>query len=174
MVAVRRLVREDFDQYYEVRLAGLVESPAAFTTDADAWRSASRERIERHLQLNQDGSETLILGAWLDAELVGLIGMNREQRPSVSHKASLWGFFVLPPHRQRGIGRTLLTEIVSLAKTMPSLRQIRAGVSTSSGEALSLMERSGFQKFGLERDARQVDGHFHDQVYLWYPLHDEE
>lgn len=172
MKEVRRLVTDDFDQYYEVRLAGLIECPAAFTTDADAWRSASKETIERHLELSQDG-QAPILGAWQGAELVGLIGMNPEQRASVSHKAGLWGFYVLPDHREQGIGGGLLTDMIGVAKTMPNLRKLRAVVPTSCGKALSLTSKLGFEQFGLEREARQVDGLFHDQSYLSYSLYDK-
>jgi len=171
---VRRLIPADFDQYYALRLAGLVECPAAFTTDADAWRSASKETIERHL-LTSESSDAPILGAWKeDGELVGILGLNREQRRSVSHKAGLWGFYVSAPCRQQGIGRALLIEVISLAGNLPDLRQLRAVVPTSSQQALSLVEKIGFLRFGLERDARQVNGSFHDQVYLWYLLRDAE
>jgi len=169
---VRRLIPADFDQYYALRLAGLVECPAAFTTDADAWRSASKETIERHL-LMSESSDAPILGAWKeDGELVGILGLNREQRQSVSHKAGLWGFYVSAPHRRQGIGETLLTQVISWARAVPELRQLRAVVPTSSMQALSLMGKMGFQQFGLERDARQVNGKFHDQVYFWYLLGD--
>lgn len=164
----------DFDQYYALRLAGLEECPAAFTTDADAWRSASKETIERHL-LASEGSEMPILGASKeDGELVGIVGLSPEQRRSVSHKAGLWGFYVSPPCRKHGIGRALLTEAISLARKLPDLRQLRAVVPTSCPQALSLVEKLGFLQFGLERDARQVNGIFHDQAYFWYSLRDEE
>jgi len=175
LLEVRRLIPTDFDQYYALRLAGLEECPAAFTTDADAWRSASKETIERHLLTSENESDAPILGAWKeDGELVGILGLNREQRRAVSHKAGLWGFYVSPPCRQQGIGRTLLTEVIALAGNVPDLRQLRAVVPTSSRQALSLVEKIGFQRFGLERDARQVNGSFHDQVYFWYLLRDKE
>jgi ribosomal protein S18 acetylase RimI-like enzyme len=169
---IRRLVLADFDQYYAVRLAGLVECPAAFTTDAEAWRSASRETIERHLESSRGEASPPILGAWTqNEELVGLIGLSPEQRPAVSHKAGIWGFYVTPQHRGRGIGRALLADAVSLAGELPGLRHLRAVVPTSCGVALLLFEHFGFQRYGLEPQARFVDGAFHDQAYLWYELH---
>jgi ribosomal protein S18 acetylase RimI-like enzyme len=166
---VRRLSPDDFDLYSDLRLQGLIECPAAFTTDAEAWRRAPRSTLEAHLDPAR--SDAPVLGAWLDDdELVGLLGLNREQRDSVRHKAGLWGFYVAPPYRRRGVGTRLVTEMVGLAGAA-GLRQLRAVVPTSCVGALSLLEHLGFERYGLERDARLVDGVFHDQAYLAYPLH---
>ncbi len=61
----------------------------------------------KHLQRSEEATESPILGAWTEENLVGLLGMNREERPSVRHKAGLWGFFVMPDHQNQGIGRAL-------------------------------------------------------------------
>ncbi len=169
MIEVRRLVPENFDHYYETRLASLVQCPAAFATDADAWRNASQETIMKHLQVSEEGTESPILGAWTEESLVGLLGMNREERPSVRHKAGLWGLFVMPDHQNQGVGRALVAEMIAVAKTMPELRQLRALVP-AEGTAPFLMEKMGFERFGFERDAKRVDGQFHDQVYFSYRL----
>jgi L-amino acid N-acyltransferase YncA len=165
---VRPLRLADFDRYSDLRLQGLIEFPAAFTTDADSWERAPRSTLEAHL--SPERADSPILGAWLgDDELIGLLGMNREQRRSVAHKAGLWGFYVAPQHRGRGVGRRLVTEMIRLAE-LAGIRQLRAVVPTSCAEALSLLEDMGFGTYGLERDARLVDGVFHDQAYLVYPL----
>lgn len=123
----------------------------------------------KHLQLSEEGTESPLLGAWAEGALVGLLGMNREQRPSVRHKAGLWGFFVQPEHQNQGIGRALVTEMIAVAKTLPELRQLRALVP-AAGTAPFLLEKMGFERFGFERDAKRVDGQFHDQVYFSYFL----
>ncbi|HVE93075.1 MAG TPA: N-acetyltransferase [Actinomycetota bacterium] len=170
MREVRRLVPSDFDQYYETRLAALVESPAAYATDAEAWRTASRSTIERHLQRSADEPGSPILGAWEQDDLIGLVGISREQRPSVAHKAGLWGWHVRPEFRHQGVGRSLVTAAISAARTAEGLRQLRAVVPASGAAALSLLESEGFKRFGLEPDARRMDTGFVDQVYLWYLL----
>jgi len=161
---VRRLSLGDFERYSALRLEGLIEFPAAFTTDADAWRDAPRSTLEAHV--GPDRPDSPVLGAWLGTDgPIGLLGMNREQRRSVSHKAGLWGFYVARPYRGRGVGRRLVTEMIVVARKA-GIRQLRAVVPTSSIAALSLLDDLGFERYGLERDARLVEGAFHDQVYL--------
>ena len=166
MTQVRRLTTSDVDTYDAVHLFGLEEFPAAFTTDADAWRDAPRQTILRHLELSERDPGRPILGAWDGDRLIGLIGIQREERRSGSHKASRWGFYVLATHRRSGVGRQLLTSAVAAAVAMSGLRQLRAVVAASCTAALALFQDMGFERFGYEPDGRLVDGCFHDLVYL--------
>ena len=167
---IRVLGPRDVDDYSAVHLAGLIEVPQAFTTDADAWRDAPRETIARHLDAGRAKTRGPVLGAWRDEALIGLIGLTREERRSVSHKAGLWGFYVTAAHRRQGVGRALLDAMIDHAAAVSGLRQLRAVVASSCVEALGLFESVGFERFGFEQDARLVEGRFHDLLYLWYRL----
>ena len=170
---IRRLIPADYDGYYAVRLAGLEECPAAFATDAAAWKTAPRDAIERLLKLSQERKDMAIMGAWIDDQVVGTIAMKRDLRPSVMHKTSLLGFYVYPSYRRQGIGQALLTEFIALAQDIPDLLQIRTIANLSCTEALSLFKKVGFERFGLEPKAKKVDNTFYDQIYLWYSLFDK-
>jgi ribosomal protein S18 acetylase RimI-like enzyme len=167
---IRRLTPSDYDPFYEVRLASLLECPEEFATDADAWRNAPRETINKLLLNSEERTDMPILGAWKNGHLVGLAGLNRDLRPSVVHKSTLWGVYVLPEHRRQGIGRALLNELISIAHKTPDLRLIRAVVTITSADALSLLEKTGFKRFGQEPEAKRFKDTFYDQVYFWYPL----
>ncbi|HVL33259.1 MAG TPA: GNAT family N-acetyltransferase [Actinomycetota bacterium] len=169
-----RLMPADFDAYYALRGAGLAETPAAFTTDETSWRDADRAIVERHLEASGGDPNRPIFGAWNDGELVGLVGLARETRDSIFHKATLWGLYVSPEHRRQGIGRRLLTEAVTAARELAGLLHLRAVVPTSCVAAVGLFDGLGFEQFGLERDARRVGGRFHDQLYLWYRLRENQ
>ena len=167
---VRRLTPADYDSFYGLRLAGLEEFPITFATDAQAWRSASKETIERLLVNSYEREDTPILGAWEEGELVGMVGLNRDLRPSVAHKSTLWGFYVAANYRQQGVGLNLLNELFSLARTISGLRQMRAVVNVENEAALKLLMKVGFEQFGREPDAKKVNGILYDQIYLWYRL----
>ena len=49
---------------------------------------------------------SLVLGALAE----GRVGLVREEPAKLRHKARLWGFYVEPSFRSRGIGHRLLTE----------------------------------------------------------------
>lgn len=168
---IRHLTTADYDQFYKLRLAALEEHPEAFATDAQAWQTAAKETIERLLTTSQDRADMPILGAWVDdSQLVGMVGINRDLRPSVAHKATLWGGYVTADYRQQGIGYLLLREMLTRARAVPDLLQIRAVVNASSLEALALLGKMGFEQFGREPNAKKVDRVLYDQIYLWHPL----
>jgi len=111
-----------------------------------------------------------IIGAWMENQLVGLVGINRDLRPSIAHKATLWGLFVSPPYRRQHIGRALVVEILAHAQTISGLTLLRAVVNINSAAALTLLMQSGFKEYGREPNAKKIGETFYDQIYLWYDL----
>jgi len=167
---ISRLTPKDYEHFYAIRLASLEDCPEEFATDADAWKNAPRETINKLLITSAERKDAPILGVWNDGQLIGLVGINHDLRPSVKHKATLWGMYVLPNYRRQGIGRALLDEMIKTARETPDLRLIRAVVTVTSKEALSLLNNFGFKTFGQEPEAKQLNDQYYDQVYLWYPL----
>jgi len=167
---ITRLTPNDYEHFYSLRLASLEECPEEFVTDAEAWKNAPRETINKLLVNSKEKSDTPIFGAWNQDELIGLIGVNRDMRPSVMHKSTLWGLYVMPGQRKQGLGSALLNEVVKTAQEISDLRLIRAVVTITSKDALSLLKKHGFKVFGQEPEAKRLNEEYYDQVYLWLPL----
>lgn len=166
---IQHLTTVDYEPYFSLRLQSLRECPHMYATNAGDWQNAPRHVIEHHLHASEI-NQAPILGVWQDNELVALIGLKPESRPTVAHKATLWGLYVARPHRRQGIGKKLLARAIAVAREIEPLRQLRAVVNATSQEATSLFESSGFKRFGIEPRAKRIDGTYHDQVYYWYPL----
>jgi len=113
--------------------------PEEFATDAEAWKNASRETINKLLVNSEERKDTPILGAWVDEKLAGLIGVNRDLRPSVRHKSTLWGMYVTPAHRRQGIGHSLLNEVVQVLKEEPDLRKCLKSQWVANLRSISLI-----------------------------------
>lgn len=172
-IEYKTLTTADYDNYFALRLEGLQNSPHMYATDANDWQNARREVIEKHLT-NSESNEFPILGAWDGDVLVGMVGLQPDIRPTVKHKATLWGVFVKEPYRRQGIGFLLIATAIDMAKEKEGLKQLRAVVNTTNDTAVRLFERAGFEQFGLERRAKFFDGAFHDQAYFWYVIDDGE
>lgn len=168
-IQIKRLTTADYDAYFTLRLASLRECPHMYATNAEEWENAPRETVEKHLKLSET-EQAPILGAWAGDELVGLILVLPDYRPTVQHKATLGGFYVAPAHRNQGIGTKLLAETVNVAEAKPELKQLRAVVNATGLEAVNLFKKAGFRPFGTEIRAKFIDGAYHDQIYYWYDL----
>lgn len=167
---INRLTPKDYEHFYLLRLASLEECPEEFATDAEAWKNAPRETINKLLINSEERQDTPILGAWKNNELVGLVGVNRDLRPSVMHKATLWGLYVLPRYRKQGAGGALLDEVIKVAHETSDLRLIRAVVTITSKDAISLLKKHDFKVFGQEPEAKRLNDEYYDQIYLWLSL----
>ena len=167
---INRLTPKDYEHFYSLRLASLEGCPEEFATDAEGWKNAPRETINKLLIHSQERQDAPILGAWKNDELVGLVGVNRDLRPSVMHKSSLWGLYVLPERRKLGLGSALLDEVIKIAHETSDLRLIRAVVTITSKDAISLLKKYGFKVFGQEPEAKRLNDEYYDQIYLWLPL----
>ena len=160
---IRRLGPGDAASFQALRLAGLQDTPAAFGSSYEEERGFSAAIIESRLAIKPDRG---VFGAFVTGELVGLIGLGRENMVKLSHKALIWGMYVTPPMRRQGIGRALLLEALCLARSAPGIRQVNLHVNAGNVAAIRLYESIGFKIYGHETGAMLVDGELHDELHM--------
>ena len=166
---IRKLTTSDHEAFRAIRLLGLELEPVAFATMASAWRAASRERTLAPLEVSESDAPSLVLGSFEGDELVGMVGFRREARTSLDHKGSVWGLFVVPDHRRRGIAQSLLDEVIAEA-TRLGLRYLRLVTATSSVAAVKLFESVGFEPYGLESGSIKDGDRYFDHVFMMRAL----
>lgn len=168
---IRRLNPTDAAVFQPLRLEALQESPTAFGSSYEEEREFSQSILESRLAIHPDRGP---FGAFVDGELVGLVGLGRENRAKRIHKAFVWGMYVKPSLRGQGIGRTLLLAALSLARSVPGIRQVNLCVNAGNAGAIRLYESVGFKTFGREPGAMLVDGKLHDELHMSLQLDDAE
>ena len=164
---IRRLVSQDADAYRAFRLRGLRECPDAFTSDYDEEGARPAAHAEQRLATS---SGDKIWGAFVDAELVGMVGLNPETRQKNKHKAVLFGMFVAPEFSGCGLGRALVNVLLADARKR-GIEQLVLTVTEGNKPATALYKKSGFLAFGTEPDAVRVDGISHGKTHMYCPLH---
>jgi ribosomal protein S18 acetylase RimI-like enzyme len=158
-------------QFWDLRLKGLRENPEAF--GASYEEELNIPINELILRFNTDFigplEDNFILGAFDENnDLVGMVGLRRERRAKMKHKAVLWGTYVASNVRQTGIGRTLIAELLNKAKTIQGLEQISLGVVCSNIQAKGLYASLGFQIYGLEKHALKLGQAYFDEDLMAY------
>src|ERR1043166_4441684 len=160
---IRTLLPADAADFQALRLRGLRETPGACARRWGEGRAQPVESVAERIATNRDG---FILGAFEGAALVGVVGMQRERHLKHAHKMVLWGMYVVPDARGRGVGRRLVDEALRQAFARPGIRQVNLGVNAANAPALALYEAAGFTSFGLERGCMIVDGELQDELYM--------
>jgi RimJ/RimL family protein N-acetyltransferase len=100
----------------------------------------------------------------------GMVGVYRIEGRKEHHRAQLWGMYVTPAMRRRGLGQALLTSAIQHVRTWPGVSQIQLSVTGAAGEARKLYERAGFRVWGCEPRALQWEGQVVDEYHLVLPL----
>ena len=163
MIQVRELVANDAGAFQALRLAALRECPSAFASSYEEEHLTPIAVVAKSLAANPD---RCMLGASLESELVGMLGLQREKMRKLAHKAFIWGMYVSPGERRRGVGRQLIDHALVRARSMNGVRQVNLGVNAANAEAIALYEAAGFTKFGIERGFMLLDGELHDELHM--------
>jgi len=85
--------------------------------------------------------------------------------PSSTHKALLWGCFVDPLFRGRGLGRHVVSKALNHAR-QNSVRRVNLTVFLPNQAAVTLYESLGFEPYGLEPEAVCLDGKYHGGQHM--------
>ncbi len=163
MMQIRELGSVDAAAFQALRLAALRATPSAFASSYDEETVTPLAVVAERLVAKPD---RCVLGAWLESNLIGMLGLQREEMRKLSHKAFIWGMYVAPSARRRGVGRQLIERALLRAGSMTGVRQVNLGVNAANAEAIALYEAVGFMSFGVERGFMLLDGELHDEIHM--------
>jgi len=140
VVAVDRLVADDWQFYRAIRLAMLQESPAAFC-------STHGEAVTYDEQLwKQRMTDNVVLVATVDRMTAGSV-MFSEHGVTDPGDCGLNGMWVDPAFRRTGVAQALVHAVVAQARTAGKRRVILHVVADNTA-ARALYEREGFVATG--------------------------
>jgi ribosomal-protein-alanine N-acetyltransferase len=132
---------------------------APFEPDrADEFYTAAhqRRRIER---IGRD----LWRWAILDSdEMVGMIALVDVVREEV--QLGNVGYFVAQEHNGRGHATSAVADVVAFAFDEAGLHRLEAGTLVDNFASQRVLEKNGFERFGLARKLLKIDGEWRDHV----------
>ena len=160
---IRALVPSDAAAFRALRLRSLLECPEAFASSHEEEVDTTLPEIEQRLQPKRD---SVVFGAFQDSELSALVGLQREGMAKLAHKSFIWGVYVAPEARGKGVGARIMRHALDHAAAAFGARQVNLGVNTKNLAALALYRKLGFVEYGLERGYLLVGGVLHDEYQM--------
>lgn len=152
---IRPLGEPDLDAYIALRREALFDLPLAFAASPEDDFASDREALRASLGRAPDW---ILFGAFDGDNLVGIAGMIRDRHVKAAHKMHLWGMYVTPLHRRRGLAAALLAAAIEHARNVDGIAALHLGVTTAAADAHRVYERAGFVTWGTEPDALRADG----------------
>ena len=160
---IRELNENDAHDFQDLRLRALKEHPEAFASSYEREIAYSMEFVAGRLQRTAESPDSFTLGAFHQAELIGMVGFRRKDGEKEQHRGHIWGMYVRSDLQGKGFGKALLSEAVDLAKAMSGLEQIELCVVTRNKQARGLYAALGFVSCGIDPRALFVDGEYLDE-----------
>ena len=158
MIRIGRLPERRWEEYKALRLEALLKEPSAFGSSfeeearfpEDVWR----ERI---------GS---VLFALADGRPVGLLSYVFTDRAKTRHIAHIFGVYVKPENRGKGIGRMLVRRALAEIQKKADIVKIRLDVNPLLRAAIGLYQESGFVVTGRAKNELKVGGKYFDLLSM--------
>ncbi|RLL43875.1 N-acetyltransferase [Oceanobacillus piezotolerans] len=158
---IRTLNESDAPLYQELRLSALKINPEAFGSTYEREVKFSIETVGQRLKPVKD---KFVLGAFDDSgSLVGIVTFMRESSLKMNHKGNIFGMYVAPEGRGRGLGKSLMMELIGKVKNFDGLEQINLTVVSENESAKKLYKSLGFEVYGVERKALKFNGQYFDE-----------
>ena len=165
MTVIRPLTHDDVAEYRALRLRALKEHPEAFGSSY-AEGVARPDAFYAARIADAAHPDDFLLGAFEDGQLVGTLGFSRLDRDKDSHKGTLWGMHVAAERTGLGIGRALLLAAIERANQQAGLIQLHLAVVSENARAIGLYRSLGFESYGREPRALNVNGRYLDEELM--------
>jgi ribosomal protein S18 acetylase RimI-like enzyme len=162
-VEIRELNVADAASFRALRLQALKECPTAF---ASSYEEECDLPLEESVTRVTPTQSNAVFGAFIDARLVGITAVQRQERRKLAHKALVRSVYVSSEARRQNVARGLLAAALDHAFAMPGVQQVQLSVNTANAPAIGLYRSAGFEQIGLERAHMLVDGVPQDELHL--------
>lgn len=162
-VHIRRLGAADVDRFKAMRVDAATESPASVKPTPEEEFERSIDEFQKKLAWD---THNFILGAFDGDQLVGIAGLRRDRGKKIHHTAILWGIYVTPSYRARGIAKSLVKAILDIAAGIAEITQIKLSVHTRNAPARRLYTLIGFETCGFERNVIRIGEESFDEELM--------
>lgn len=163
MIVVRVLSYADAAAFRALRLRALAEDPATFGSTYEDERDTPLPVVAERMA---PASDRAIVGAFDGPDLVGLAAWHREETEGLEHQGFVWGVFVAPSYRGRGLARRLMQLVIALARRAGGIRELCLTAYADNHRARVLYESLGFEIEDRETVTIRMDGRRHDDLHM--------
>ncbi|MFT3685801.1 MAG: GNAT family protein [Phycisphaerales bacterium] len=167
---VRLLTPADAHAYTNIRREMLADSPWAFSRTPSDDPGCNPEGLAE--SLSKTSGFAIAAGVDAAGRLVGVAGVSRNDSPKLSHRAILWGVYVSPTYRGRGLSREVVSAAVDAAFSWPMdgsgepFSIVNLSVSEFATTARALYQSLGFVAWGTQPDALRTGGRSYAETHM--------
>lgn len=157
-VEIVRLSESRWNEFRQFRIESLKIEPEAFGSSAEEEESYEPEIWKERIH-------NVIFATQTD-RIVGMLSCVIRNRVKTRHIADIFGVFVLPAFRRRGIANRLLSEAISYIEEHPEVTKIQLTVNSDQLPAVGLYSKNGFMPVGQLKAELKIGNMFYDETIM--------
>jgi ribosomal protein S18 acetylase RimI-like enzyme len=161
---LRLLTVDDAEALWHLRLEALRNDPASFADSAEEHLNTTVETSREFLS-KKDPVHNFVVGMFEEGKLSGTAGFFRRSNNKERHKGHIWGVYVRPQSRGKGVARALMQEIIRRAHGIEGLEQVTL-VASANLPAQRLYKALGFESYGIEPHSLKIGAEYVDDVLM--------
>jgi len=154
LMEIRNLLPSDWDDVKSIYEKGIATGNATFQTTAPSWE----EWDNSHLSKNR-------IVACHDGQVIGWAALSPVSSRCVYAGVAEVSVYVDPAHSGRGVGLTLLNELIALSE-VDGIWTLQSGVFSENAASLRIHEKAGFRILGIREKIGKQNGVWRDTVLL--------
>ncbi|MEN3027367.1 MAG: GNAT family N-acetyltransferase [Chlorobiota bacterium] len=163
-IVIRPLEERDFEEFTRLHQEALQLAPEAFGSDYESYQALSLLDKEQQFEALLHYPYNYLLGVFVNGKLVGMAGFSCDHtKPKLRHKGRIWGMYITPEYRGRGLGEQLLRRLLAAAKEDARCEQVYLSVATTNQAAYGLYLKLGFVRYGTEYRALKLGDSYVDE-----------
>jgi ribosomal protein S18 acetylase RimI-like enzyme len=123
------------------------------------------EQTTEYIRRKSNNPSSLMVIGIIDTNIVSFAQINSPLCKRIAHNSSI-DISVKKEYWRKGIGSSLLQELLKFAREQGLIKNISLGVRASNNNAIGLYERFGFKVIGVHKDYFNVNGVFDDEILM--------
>lgn len=164
-ITIRFAETNDAEAMLQVQRDVLAEGQFLMTTLDDFNQTVEGQKRWIQTKLANE-RETLII-AEVDGFLAGWLVFQSPDRKRLAHTGS-FRMMVAKENRSRGVGKRLLTELLTWARQNPLIEKVGLGVFSTNTAAISLYKKMGFVEEGRKvKEVKMSHANYIDDVLMY-------
>ncbi|MBV8839823.1 MAG: GNAT family N-acetyltransferase [Alphaproteobacteria bacterium] len=163
-ISIRQFGPDEAAAWRTIRLEALANEPVAF---GQSLADGEKQTIEDYRKTVSGPFPPF--AAFEGAAPIGTAGFYVMDGAKRAHRGMLWGMYVSPSHRGRGIGRKLIGAVIEHARGR--VEQIHLHAVTTNTAACELYRGMGFVAYGVEPRALRYAGRDYDETLMVLMIH---
>ncbi|MGB0386881.1 MAG: GNAT family N-acetyltransferase [Ardenticatenaceae bacterium] len=161
---IRAAKVKDVELYRDLRLDGLRKHPEVFGSDYETAAERPLEEWKERLRHN-DGLDSVTFLACEDDVSIGTATIVRGSLTKTRHHGLVFGVYVRPSYRKRGVGQGLMEACTNWA-SQRGIKILKLAVVNTNSAAIQLYTRCGFSVYGVEPWALRVNNRYYDELLM--------